>query len=79
MAELKKTTGESGGYRVPPLVMSRLARGGKTTALCLLFDALKAEKVNVILISFNGNNGGDIFQEVEDETQTHAIIRNIVR
>jgi hypothetical protein len=81
MAELPKLTDEAGCYRVPPLVLSRIARGGKTTALCLLFDALKiievdGVKVNVMIISFNGSTS---FNNLSGETQTNAIIRNIVR
>jgi hypothetical protein len=82
MAELPKETGESGGYRVPPLVISRLARGGKSTFLCLLFDALKGcttatgEKVSVMIVSFNGST---TFAPVDGESQTDALIRNIVR
>ena len=41
-----KCTGEDGDYRVAPLVFSRLARGGKTTALKTLFDALKQVPVH---------------------------------
>lgn len=79
MAELPNKTAETGGYRVPPLVISRLARGGKTTALCLLFDALKAVKdmqVNVMMISFNAN-GSSPFKILDTETQTEGLIRNI--
>jgi len=66
--------------RKPPLAITRLARGGKTTALCLLFDAIKDIKleggmVNAILISFNGFGA---FASKKDEPQTNAIIRNIV-
>jgi hypothetical protein len=80
MDELLKITGETGGYRVAPLVISRLARGGKTTALCMLFDALETCQVegvdvNVMLISFNGSTN---FIPMKGESQTHSIIRNIV-
>lgn len=80
MDELPNVT--DSGVRVPPLVISRLARGGKTTALALLFDAIKDAqlnegKVNVMIISFNGY--GNALEPVDGETQCNAIIRNIVR
>jgi hypothetical protein len=37
--------------RVPPLVFARMARGGKTTFLCELFDRLRAENKAVTLIT----------------------------
>jgi len=46
---------EGGSIRVPPLVLSRLGRGGKTTMLHVLFNQLKASgKYAPIYISFNG-------------------------
>jgi hypothetical protein len=71
----------SNTHRVPPFAITRLARGGKTTALGKLFDAIKKktlneEKVNVMIISFNGHGN---FERVKRETQADSIIRNIVR
>ena len=44
-------------YRVPPLIISRLARGGKTTFLMSLFSRLQlSAKYLPILISFNGTS-----------------------
>jgi hypothetical protein len=67
-------------HRVAPLAMLRLSRGGKSTFLAYLFDALKDfvledQKVNVMVISFNGFGN---FKPEDGETQTNAIIRNIV-
>ena len=69
----------STGYRVPPLAFTSLARGGKTTALRLLFDALKdatldGKPVHPIYISFNGNQD---FYRQEGESQIEAIVRTI--
>jgi hypothetical protein len=46
-----------GDKRKPPLAISRLARGGKTTALGMIFNAVKASDmdVNAVYINFNGN------------------------
>jgi hypothetical protein len=66
--------------RVPPLVFSRLARGGKTTTLCYLFDELKKRLTNgdfyytPIMISFNGSSN---FRLRDGETQKAAILRLI--
>jgi hypothetical protein len=43
--------------RTPPLMISSLARSGKTTALGALFAALKQENMYPIIISFNGTSG----------------------
>jgi hypothetical protein len=69
-------------HRRPPLALFGLARGGKTTTLALLFDAIKGkrlggQKVNAMMISFNGF--GQPLERVTGETQCNAIIRNIVR
>lgn len=55
--------------KVPPLVLSQLARGGKTTFLQLLFDQLKKD-FNPISITFN--NG---FKRKDDESQLEALLR----
>lgn len=70
--EMKKCTNLTN--RVAPLVFSRFARGGKTTALCLLFDRLKKNNLNPIFISFNGSTG---FKRREGETDCQAILRSI--
>jgi hypothetical protein len=67
-------------HRVAALAVTRLARGGKTTFLAYLFDALKKlvledQKVNAMIVSFNGFGN---FERVDGETQANAIIRNIV-
>lgn len=63
--------------RVPPLALMRFARGGKTTTIANVFDALKAAGgVNPILISFNGS-GIPAFKHQNGETQTEAILRLI--
>jgi hypothetical protein len=51
----KKKT--DGAYRKPPLAISRLGRGGRTTTLKMIFDALKASNMNVnpLHINFNSN------------------------
>ena len=55
----------------------RFARGGKTTTIANVFDALKAAGgVNPILISFNGS-GIPAFKHQNGETQTEAILRLI--
>jgi len=62
-------------YRVPPLVMSRLARGGKTTALMALFDELKSSgEFLPIIISFNGSAK---FERIGDENNEETILRVI--
>eukprot|EP01031_Cornospumella_fuschlensis_P030765 gene30765-37171_t len=63
--------------RVPPLVFSRLARGGKTTTLERMFDRLKTtSELTVIGISFNGQGAG-AFSRRRGETQSEAILRLI--
>jgi hypothetical protein len=61
--------------RVAPVVLSRLARGGKTTALCLLFDKLKRKgRFSPIMITFNGSS---YFQLYKGESHKAAILRLI--
>jgi hypothetical protein len=61
--------------RVAPVILSRLARGGKTTALCLLFDELKRDgRFSPIMITFNGSS---YFQLYEGESHKAAILRLI--
>lgn len=64
---------KSGSTRCSPVVYPRLARGGKSTFLELLFDELKASgKYAPILISFNGG-----FLPRPGESAANAIIRSI--
>ncbi len=64
-------------YRVPPLVLMRFARGGKTVSLSKIFDKLKeVPNVHPILISFNGS-GPIPFKRRNGETQAQAILRLI--
>lgn len=72
LKELGMTT--EGGQRARPLMISRLARGGKTTTLSLLFDKLQMIGVRVISITFNGSCN---FQSRPGETQRNAILRVI--
>jgi len=64
-------------FRVPPLALTRFARGGKTVTLAEIFDKLKSDgRVNPILISFNGH-GLTSFKPRAGETQTQSILRLI--
>jgi hypothetical protein len=62
--------------RSRPLMISRLARGGKTTLLSLLFDELKRQhrNVRVMFITFNGSSN---FETRQGESQRNAILRVI--
>ena len=62
------------GYRKAPLIFSRMARGGKSTILRLLFDKLKRAGYNVMYISFNSFIK---FTRQEGESQSNAILRRI--
>ena len=60
-------------FRVPPLIFSRLARGGKTTFMQQVFVALKESALYApIFISFNGN-----FALQKGESQLQALLRLI--
>ena len=78
LAEIRRryrnVTAEDGSYRKSPLGISRLGRGGKSTVLRKLFNALKKSdmKVNPVYISFNGN-----FKFQDGESQAQAILRMI--
>jgi len=62
-------------YHVPPLIISRLARGGKTTALMALFDELKSSgEFLPIIISFNISAN---FYRIGDENNEQSILRVI--
>jgi hypothetical protein len=62
--------------RVPPLMCTRLHRGGKTTTLYLIFDQLKIHNICPIFITFS-NNGPNSFQLRPNESQREAILRLI--
>lgn len=55
---------------VPPLVFTRLGRGGKTTFLWCLFNVLKEQAFSPIHINFNGG-----FMPREQESQLDAVVR----
>ena len=63
---------DGGGYRVPPLIFSRLARGGKSTWAAKLFDLLKGLGYTPIIISFNGG-----FMRREGEAPKAALLRMV--
>ena len=69
-----KTESDNVSYRKPPLAISRFGRGGKTTLLRLIFNALKASDmdVNVMYINFNNN-----FALQAGESQEQAALRLI--
>ena len=71
---IDKSTSSSGTYRKPPILISRLARGGKTTALLALFDRLKDDGKNVMFISFNGSSN---FMRLKEESEEEAFYRVI--
>ena len=63
--------------RIPPLVLLRFARGGKTKTLTRVFDDLKKDgRVLPIFISFNGG-GSTKFRLRDGETHGQAILRLI--
>lgn len=74
--QLEEEPNEAGAFRRDPLVFSRLARGGKTTVLTTLFDALQKNGYLVMIISFNGASG---FIRQGQESAEEAIMRQIVR
>jgi hypothetical protein len=73
--QMQKQPDEAGSIRRDPLVFSRLARGGKTTVLMTLFDALKENGYVVMIVSFNGASG---FIRQPHERAEEAIMRQIV-
>eukprot|EP01033_Poteriospumella_lacustris_P006919 gene6919-4985_t len=64
--------GVDGIFRVSPLVIARLYRGGKTTVLKALFERLKEENYLPIIVSLNG-----VFTVRSGETPLSALIRQI--
>ena len=66
---------DSDTERVPPLMLSRCMRGGKTTFLAYLFKLVKAETSYLpIFISFNGLSG---IQQKKGESRLQTILRAI--
>lgn len=62
-------------YRKTPLIVSRCARGGKTTILSKLHSALQAAGVMCLSVSFNGVSG--FRRSLSTETETEALFRMI--
>ncbi|CAJ1449594.1 unnamed protein product [Effrenium voratum] len=73
MKNLPKET-EGTTVRVPPAMLSRCMRGGKTTMLYKVFDKLKATKTQPIFISFNGDS---LIHRLDDEKPLHTMLRAI--
>ena len=65
---------EATSVRVPPTVLSRCMRGGKTTLLMHVFDKLKQESKNPIFISFNGDS---LIKPLENESFLETMLRAI--
>ncbi len=59
-------------YRVPPLALTRFARGGKTTTLSEIYDRLKRNGLNPILITFSGQ-GSRAYLQRQGESQTEFL------
>ena len=72
--EIPQATSEVGIFRKSPLFITRLSRGGKTTLLMKIFDALKLLKLNPLIITFNGKSK---FLLSNGESQSEAILRLI--
>ena len=62
--------------KVPPLMLSRLASGGKTLTLYRIFEKLRQQNINVMFISFN-DSGGTKFERQPGESDKQAIMRAI--
>eukprot|EP01062_Namystynia_karyoxenos_P028646 TRINITY_DN21678_c0_g1_i6.p1 TRINITY_DN21678_c0_g1~~TRINITY_DN21678_c0_g1_i6.p1 ORF type:complete len:652 (+),score=213.19 TRINITY_DN21678_c0_g1_i6:61-1956(+) len=75
--ELGKNTSETGGYRVPPLMLSRCARGGKTTMLCRLFEEIKKKGWFPIFVSFNGDGAEAITKLARETDYKETLLRGI--
>ncbi|CAJ1455096.1 unnamed protein product [Effrenium voratum] len=60
--------------RVPPAMLSRCMRGGKTTMLCKVFDRLKKEEKLPIFISFNGDS---LVSKLDGEKVLDTMLRAI--
>jgi hypothetical protein len=74
---LVKLETDGSKYRVPPLALTRFARGGKTATLVSIFNKLKeVGTLHPIMISFNGS-GITPFEQFDEETQSQALLRLI--
>ena len=60
--------------RVPPAMLSRCMRGGKTTMLFKVFDRLKKEEKLPIFISFNGDS---LVSKLDGEKVLDTMLRAI--
>ncbi|CAE7407611.1 unnamed protein product, partial [Symbiodinium sp. CCMP2456] len=66
--------------RVPPTVLSRCMRGGKTTVLMHVFDELKYASKNPMFISFNGDSLiGQLQNESVLDTMQRAIAAALLK
>lgn len=74
IVEREVANGDGAAYRKPPLVIDRLARGGKTTLLALLFERLKAAGFLPIIITFNISSD---FSLLQHESRKQALLRYI--
>lgn len=71
---------QTAGFRVPPLMLSRCMRGGKTTVLCAVFDRLQRDGHNPIWVSFNGTSGIRMADgETPHQTMTRAIAAALLK
>ena len=73
--QISQVTDESGLNRVPPTLISRMARGGKSTFLRHLFERIKCSRINggscnTMYITFNGQSN---FVRGARESQSSAI------
>eukprot|EP01062_Namystynia_karyoxenos_P018679 TRINITY_DN16968_c0_g3_i1.p1 TRINITY_DN16968_c0_g3~~TRINITY_DN16968_c0_g3_i1.p1 ORF type:complete len:617 (+),score=199.38 TRINITY_DN16968_c0_g3_i1:81-1931(+) len=68
---------EGPAVRVPPLMLSRCMRGGKTTILCSLFDQLQREDHKPIFLSFNGTTNRYTVKRKTNEPLLDCFIRAV--
>eukprot|EP01031_Cornospumella_fuschlensis_P034760 gene34760-42091_t len=76
-SELAADEKSTGAHRKRPLIITSFARGGKTTAICALFDKLakQAPSCRPIAVTCNGSSN---FAMLPGESQRDAIARLIV-
>ena len=78
-SHIQESSNSSGTYRKPPLLISRMARGGKTTVLLAIFDRIKATGNNAMFITFNGSsNFKRLYEESEEEAFYRVIAAQLV-
>ena len=58
---------KTAGQRVPPAMLSRCMRGGKTTLLYRIFRVLRKTGFNPIFVSFSGGNSDQTIRQLERE------------